>query len=313
MESYIFEAIEMEKEYPAKIFIASIDRSDFHWHYEYELILVLKGKLQVGIYPEPVVLKAGDIILINSRQVHELTHGSEENLCLFLQLHHSVLYDFKDDMRTYNFYLNSQGKECRISEEDYQFFCRLAAKIGLAALNHEVSGIYRTKGWIYLLAAELFSRVTYDIRQFSAKDQSNHDLKLLAEIITYLQENYQKQNVQEVICKDLGIGEKSLHRFLKNTVGMSVRDMVLNQKLNQSRHLLKYSDKPVALIAEECGFESENSFYRIFRQKLGMTPKGYRRNGAYFSIDQKVQGYLSYSNREAEELLKKYAKGEVSL
>lgn len=313
MDSYIFEAIEMEKEYPAKVFVASIDRSDFHWHYEYEMILVLKGELQVGIYPEPVTLGAGDLILINSRQVHELAHGREENLCLFIQIHHSVFYDFKDEMRSYAFYLNSQGRECRISREDYRFFARIAAKIGLSAMDRQTQGFYRTRGWLYMLAAELFSRVTYDIRQFSTREQNNDDLKLLSEVIDYLQKNYQKPNVQEMICRELGIGEKSLHRFLKSSVGMSVKDLVLNNKLNQSRHLLKYTDKPVALIAEECGFESENSFYRIFKQKLGMTPKAYRQNGASFAVNQKVQGYLSYNNREAEKLLKEYAKGEVGL
>lgn len=68
MSSYIFETIEHEEKYPAKVFVTSIEHSSFHWHYDYELILVLKGSLIVNASPKITVLEAGDIVLLIQKQ-----------------------------------------------------------------------------------------------------------------------------------------------------------------------------------------------------------------------------------------------------
>ena len=52
MSSYIFETVEFEKKYPVNAFVASIQSSSFHWHYEYEL---LAGSQKSGAYSRPVV------------------------------------------------------------------------------------------------------------------------------------------------------------------------------------------------------------------------------------------------------------------
>jgi AraC-like DNA-binding protein len=40
---------------------------------------------------------------------------------------------------------------------------------------------------------------------------------------------------------------------------------------------LRSSDKPVALIAHECGFETMSHFNRQFRARTGASPLAYRR------------------------------------
>jgi hypothetical protein len=42
MSRSIFEVIEYEKKMPAKIFITSIEQSYYHWHFDYEFLLVFK-------------------------------------------------------------------------------------------------------------------------------------------------------------------------------------------------------------------------------------------------------------------------------
>ena len=68
MDHYIFELIEHETQYPAKVFIASIDTSSFHWHYDYELMVVLKGSLVMKSVSEPYILNAGDVVLFKDRK-----------------------------------------------------------------------------------------------------------------------------------------------------------------------------------------------------------------------------------------------------
>ena len=66
MQYSIFENIEHHKDYPAKIFVVSIDHSDLHWHYDYELVVVLKGSLTLNYGLQRYVIREGDIVLVNS-------------------------------------------------------------------------------------------------------------------------------------------------------------------------------------------------------------------------------------------------------
>ena len=85
MSSYIFETVDYDKKYPANVFVTHIGNSQFHWHYEYEICLVLKGSIKIIYDSEPTVYHENEIVLINSRVVHSV-QSEEDNLCVFIQL-----------------------------------------------------------------------------------------------------------------------------------------------------------------------------------------------------------------------------------
>ena len=305
MRSYIFEAIEHGKKYPAKVFVTSIEHSSFHWHYEYELILVLKGTLSVNASPKPAVLQAGDIILFNSKAIHELQRTQEDNLCLFIQMNQCLFSDFKDMNKTYHFYLNSKTDDLQ-PKNGYRSFVQLAANIGIEFQRSDIVGYYRMKSLLYGLIADLFEYVPYEIHQKAATSKENENPVLLMRIIEFIQEYYMKDNMLDELYKELGVSEKTVYRFLKCNVGVSTKELITACKIEAAKPLLKFSDKSINFIADKCGFGSENTFYRVFKKEVGVTPNEYRQNGTTLEKNPDVKGYLSFSQKEAAELLNKY-------
>lgn len=184
MNSYIFESIEQKEKCHAKAFVTSIDHSNFHWHYEYEIILVLKGKVLVSTSPNPVVLEARDVLLLNSKKVHEIQRMDEENLCLFVQIDKSLFNEYKEESKIYNFYLNSKEEEIPPKKE-YKEFVKLLSRIGLEFIKDDMKGYYRSKALLYMLIADLFEYIPYDIRQGSSNYTENTEL--LMSIIEFIQ------------------------------------------------------------------------------------------------------------------------------
>ena len=92
MNNYNFELIEYNNFQSARIFITSIQYSNFHWHPEYEFIFVLKGSIKINTRPEAVILREGDLILLNSRTMHEIQCTNESNLLLFIQIVPELFY-----------------------------------------------------------------------------------------------------------------------------------------------------------------------------------------------------------------------------
>lgn len=311
MNSYIFESIEHGKKFPAKVFTTSIDQSSFHWHYEYELLLVLKGSLIVNDNMGPTLLKEGDIILIHSKAVHSLRKTQEENICLFIQLNQNLFENYEDIKRSYRFYLNSVKDELT-PKKGYSHFVNLAAQIGKRANEQDFISFYRTKALLYSLVADLFEYVEYDIRQYADGAKEQEDSTTLMEIIEFIQSHYKEEDLSVNLCKTFGMSDKTIYRFLKNNIGLTVKDLIISAKIEYSKTLLKYSKKSINYIIDECGFHSNITFYRLFKKETGITPSEYRINDEVLDSNPQVKGYMDFSKKEAmlkmEELINNHNK-----
>lgn len=308
MCSYAFESIEHEAKCPVKVFITSINHSRFHWHYDYELILVLKGEVLINTSLGQIHLQAGDIFLLNSKMVHELQRLNQPNICLFIQLNQRLFLDYKNMNGSYFFYLNSSqaGKE---PKNGFSYYKVLAAKIGVE-FQKETPNMYRINAYVYTIVADFFDYLIYEIRQKASEKNPVEDIELLMQIINYIQDNAKEEAVQDNLCKDFGIGEKTLYRFLKKYIGLSPKTLIMENRIHLSKEMLRLTNKPASYIAAECGFGAENTFYRTFKKEVGITPNAYRKKEISEKLDNEIKGYVSFNYKEASGLLKAIIKEE---
>ncbi|WP_321009526.1 cupin domain-containing protein, partial [Hungatella effluvii] len=213
MNNYNFELIEYNNFQSARIFITSIQYSNFHWHPEYEFIFVLKGSIKINTRPEAVILREGDLILLNSRTMHEIQCTNESNLLLFIQIVPELFYIRKNENRDYYFYLNSRNQKM-LPKCTLDVFTQLVSRIGLSSLREKISetaGI-RTRGLVLLLIAECFENLLYDVYQKSSGEkQSENSNDFLMICIEYIRNHFKQEFVLEDMYKDIGMSEKSVH------------------------------------------------------------------------------------------------------
>lgn len=305
MNNNVYEKIDYHKEAFGKVFLTCIDKSEIHWHYSYEIILVLEGEIQVLYGPEPILVKAGELLLINSRMVHGIQSNDRKNICLFIQLPLEVFEPVFMPTRKYHFQLNSQSTFC-VPKVGYSYFVRKVAEIGAQSLRKDVIGQIRVNSLTLALIADLVEYVDYDVYlsqiQKDKKETSDFD-----KLNTYIREHISSTTLPKDIYQTFGMGEKTLYRHLKMTLGLTLKELILRIRIEQASNLLKTTDKPIAVIATACGFGSEVSFYRAFRKDTELTPNEYRKGGTTSNRLKDVQGYLSFNTNEAKRLLKYYS------
>ncbi|WP_077612478.1 cupin domain-containing protein [Clostridium sp. Marseille-P2415] len=207
MSSYIFETVEFKNQYPVNAFVASIQSSSFHWHYEYELIVVLKGSITISVSPKPITLYQGDIILVNSKTVHEIK-SEDKNICMILQLDPGLFKKENNDNIYYRFYLNSVVNEEPVKKE-YTYFVKKVAGIVLPTLQQDKKSCYRLRAEIYGLIADLFEYVQYDMHLKT--EQSDSNAAMLMKIIDYLKDNLSEEEVVNRLYREIGMGEKTVY------------------------------------------------------------------------------------------------------
>ena len=64
----------------------------FHWHMEYELILVRSGRLDLSLDGEPMPLSPGDVVLVPDGVIH----GGEPAECVY----ECIVFDFHHFLQT---------------------------------------------------------------------------------------------------------------------------------------------------------------------------------------------------------------------
>ena len=50
-------------------------------------------------------------------------------------------------------------------------------------------------------------------------------------IITFIEKNYKSNSLAEDLCKSVGMSQPTLYRFLKNSTGLTIRDVVRSLEL----------------------------------------------------------------------------------
>ena len=78
------------------------------------------------------------------------------------------------------------------------------------------------------------------------------------------------------LASELGLSSRHLYRKLKNITEQSPADLIKAYRLTVVEKLLVTSRYSVDEIMFKTGFNNRGSFYRIFLQKFGTTPKKYR-------------------------------------
>jgi len=69
-------------------------------------------------------------------------------------------------------------------------------------------------------------------------------------------------------------------RFFSREVGKSFTAYINDVRCSEASLRLRMSDRPVAVIARECGFETLSHFNRQFRMRTGSTPREFRRSAS---------------------------------
>jgi len=300
-----YERVEHLRSSPAKVFVTQINHCNFHWHYDYEVVLMLKGAVTVYCRDESFRLSAGDICLFNSKVVHAFERTAADNLFLCLQFRPDLVNpDTEHPDFQCHFYLNSV-LDRYTPQKDYHAFAGDMARLADTWLRGGGTSQLRAHAQLFAFIADLLDYVPYDVRRMPV-GQQDADSELYNRIIRYIEQHLADEDLAASLCHELGMSEKSIYRYLKSSIGVTLKDLTDITRTEAACSLLRRTDKPMPVIWQSCGFPSEVSFYRTFKKRMGCTPNDYRRGdlAALRSSDDAI--YLEYSLTEALDLLQTY-------
>ncbi len=142
-------------------------------------------------------------------------------------------------------------------------------------------------GFESMITALFMEMVVFVCRVYSpAADESGKDVLSgrLARTAAYMEDAFYKPLTLQLLAERAGVSSAHWVRLFKQYYGITPMEHVIELRLRRACQLLAVTRMPVTEIALACGYGDSNYFTRLFKKRIGSTPRQYR------SCNGKVQG-----------------------
>lgn len=102
------------------------------------------------------------------------------------------------------------------------------------------------------------------------------DLKKADQLTRFVEQNYQRSITLADIADSLNTSESTVRRLFQKHFNESYSEHIKQYRIGKACELLINTELPVALIAEQTGFNNLSNFHRQFSQVKQQTPRQFR-------------------------------------
>ncbi|MFQ7003814.1 MAG: helix-turn-helix transcriptional regulator [Ruthenibacterium lactatiformans] len=103
----------------------------------------------------------------------------------------------------------------------------------------------------------------------------SHNEALQRRVLAWLNEQYTRPDLNiAMAAEQFHISKKYVTQFLKDQTGKSFTEYVEELRLSRAMELLRGSELGITEISVQCGFSTQNTFYKAFRRRFGISPGG---------------------------------------
>ncbi|MDX9783598.1 MAG: helix-turn-helix domain-containing protein [Spirochaetia bacterium] len=125
-------------------------------------------------------------------------------------------------------------------------------------------------------AEQWLLQIVVDIANLVAHVYEKRSKSLMRNAIKYIEENYAQPLSYKDVAKEVFISPSYFLSLFKQETGLTFVDHLTTVRIDKAKLLLATTEKSIAEIAYEVGFNNPNYFSSTFKKLSGMTAKEYR-------------------------------------
>lgn len=238
-----------------------------HWHTSIEIFAVLEGSLSFFLNEEEHPLKAGELIIINSNEIHSI-HAPKANQTVVLQIPLKQFEDYFTAQRFIRFLSGANPMDKRLTsliQEMYKIFTekQTGYEFKIRAAFYEI---------LYLLVSN------YRVTEAREKEiRHSRRLDALSKITTYMREHYREELKLSELASMFGYSDAYLSRMFQKYAKVNFKSYLQDIRMAYAFRELMNTDHTIGQIALDNGFCSSRGFSKDFYKRYGILPSEMRR------------------------------------
>ena len=262
-----------------------------HWHEDLQFIYVKHGKIKLITLDGSAVATAGEAVFINKNVVHQIQQIED------CQYNSFIFPDY-----FLGFYMGGPARafvDSVAGKEQLPFFYfepgvdwnkRVLSMLQkLSALEKEKTEFYVYE--VLVLLSEIWLLICKNISMPLERKKSVTEVRMQI-FLNYIQQHYSEDLSLADLAKSANVSKSECLRCFKQSMGTTPYKYLMEYRMSQAAVLLKRTDDTIESIANKVGFGQASNFGKFFREKTGLSPKEYRKQG--------VDGLFAAKRREDE-------------
>lgn len=244
-----------------------------HLHEAVEMVYITSGTVELGVGQELYHMEAGDFAVVFPNVIHHYqVFGSGKNEGIYLFLDPSMLPLYYDELQ----------KLC----PQYPVIEKKDVHIDMVNAIHTLVDLKRdnkllVQAYVQIIVAHVFSKMKMIQKESVGGDD------LIYKAVEYVAKKYREELYLDKMAYDLGVSKYVLSRMFAKTFHCNFNQYINGVRLNYAAAMLESSTETITNICLDCGFESQRTFNRVFKERYKMTPREYRDRAHAVEIDKK--------------------------
>jgi AraC-like DNA-binding protein len=257
--------------------------SRWHYHPEYELVLIRKGvgKRMVGDSIDR--FDEGDLVLLGSNLPHEW-------LCDDAYFNHpdgfqgeGIVIQFLDNFLGDSFFrlpenrrlqrlLDDSSRGCLLVGKTKETLTQLMIKMVDMAPDDRLYALFT----IFQVLSKTGEYQPLASPNFMGSFQADYG-QSMKKVIEYIMRHFQEKIPMKTLLDIANMSSTTFSTVFKKNYNMTFSEYVLKMRIGYACSLLTDNNRSIAQISQDAGFENLSNFNRLFKKAKGITPKEFRR------------------------------------
>jgi AraC-like DNA-binding protein len=256
--------------------------SRWHYHPEFELVLINKGTGKRMVGDSIDRFDEGDLVFLGSNLPHEWL-CDEEYYTKEGFLGEGVVIHFRNDFLGGHFFRIPENKRllkflevsaqgCLLKGETKQRITDLMLRM----INEDPESKFYSLFEIFRLLSKIDEYELLSSPNFTSNFQAKSG-QGLQKVIEYIMQNFQNKIQMKDLLEVANMSSTAFSVFFRKNYNMSFSEYLLKVRIGYACNLLTDSYRSISQISFDAGFENLSNFNRLFKKVKGVTPKEYRK------------------------------------
>lgn len=244
-----------------------------HNHDFYELYLYISGDVTYLIEGKSYNLKSGDIILINTKELHQAVINSMEVPYerIVLWINKSFLHGLSTPETDLTQCFENVEKK-NVLRADFQIQQNIRTQLSKLLDLENYKGLGKN-----LLYKAYLLELVIQLNNILINDKSDLDIEIMKSnlidgIVDYINNHINEEITINEISKEFYLSKFHLAREFKKYTGTTIHRYIVQKKLIQAKELI-LKHYPINIVYKQSGFGDYSNFFRAFKNEYGISPK----------------------------------------
>ena len=254
----------------------------WHWHEEWEAVLITQGSCLVAAGNHKALLHAGEGFFVHSGALHGCWDEQNSGCMFHSMVFHPRLVGGSLDSVFYQQFiqplLDSKGPELVILKPDIPW-----QQQALEAIEDAWQHCVREDDGFPFLVRNSLSELVYLLYRHlspmvsSVRSKDLRNAQRIKAMLSCIHTRYAAALTTAEIASSASISESECLRCFRTTIGTTPIQYLKEYRIQQAARLLTETDQKISDIAIVCGFQDMSYFTRSFRAQMGCVPTEYRK------------------------------------